>query len=326
MDSTYLIDEFVTVKPGAPFRLFPFGKVIKNGKAHDITPELAAQFKLPHFKPPIKLGSHRDETPAGGHIIGLEIRNDGLYAIPELNENGTSALDQGAYRYQSPEVIWPGGGYEDPQTGQTIEGPLIVGAALLHTPHLGEAAALYSVEPINQEVHSMSEMVQVPESFWSKVMARLFPEPEDTPPEPAPQVETEQFAALTKERDELKAEIDALKAEQVKQARIDKFTAELKETKADQEGMVEILATLPDEQAAKVLQQFKALSAQIKESNLTGEIGSDGDGEDPDPKGAFVAAIKEKQEAGLSYDAAVQAASAERPELAAAYFSKKEVK
>ena len=147
--SDYLIDVFATVKPGVAYRLFPFGVIVKNGVKREITPEYARRFRLPHFKPPIKLGSHADTTPAGGFIVGLEVRDDGLYAIPEHTEQGAAVLADGSYRYHSPEVIWEGGGLENPADGEEIAGPLIVGDALLHTPHLGEAAALYNVEPMH---------------------------------------------------------------------------------------------------------------------------------------------------------------------------------
>ena len=60
----YAITELVAVRPGEPFRLLPFGRLVKGGRSWDITPEFARRFQLPHFKPPIKMGSHRDETPA----------------------------------------------------------------------------------------------------------------------------------------------------------------------------------------------------------------------------------------------------------------------
>lgn len=312
----YLLDQFVTVKPGAPFRLFPFGKLVKGGKERDITPELAALFKMPHFKPAIKLGSHDDITPAGGHIIGLEVRQDGLYAVPEYNEKGLQAVQEGAYRYQSPEVIWPGGGIEDPQTGAMIEGPLIVGAALLHTPHLGEAAALYSVNPM-MEVNDMTETVAVPANLWDKFMAWFDRSTAEPDPPATPVVEPEKFEALQKERDDLAARIMTLEAEQAKQARIDAFAAQLKETKVS-EG-AELLAAMSDEQAAWVVQQFKALSAQINESALLGEIGSDGAGAEQAPGVAFDAAIRAKMETDkLDYFAAAEAVALVNPELAKA--------
>ena len=90
--------EFVNTKPGDPIRLFPFGKLFKNGKLIEFTKELAARFRLPHFKPPIKLGSHNDDQAAGGHITGLEVRDDGLYAHVELTDKGGEALVAGDFR------------------------------------------------------------------------------------------------------------------------------------------------------------------------------------------------------------------------------------
>src|SRR5512139_4007279 len=163
MDTTYLIDNYVTTNQGPAYRLFPFGVIYKNGKRREITPEYAAQFKLPHFRPAVKLGSHEDTTPAGGFIVALEVRDDGLYAVPEWNEKGETAMQDGAYRYHSPEVLWDDGAIENPADGSLITGPLILGDALLHMPHLGEATALYSIEPITEE--QKMENVTVPASL-----------------------------------------------------------------------------------------------------------------------------------------------------------------
>ena len=65
-----------------------------------------------------------------------------------------------------------------------------------------------------------------------------------------------------------------MEAHQAHQARVDHFAAQLRETKVAPDA--EILASMSDEQAAWVVQQFKALSAQINESALTGEVGSAG--------------------------------------------------
>lgn len=147
MKTTFVIDRLLATSPGEPYRLLPFGEIHKAGVTINFTREYAAKFRLPHFKPPILLGSHTETTPAGGHIVGLEVRKDGLYAVPEFNEKGLQALRDGAYRYHSPEVLWEGRGFEDPGTGATIEGPIIVGDALLHAPHMGEATALYQAPP-----------------------------------------------------------------------------------------------------------------------------------------------------------------------------------
>jgi len=284
MDNTdYLIETFVKTQAGDPFRLFPFGKIVKGGKARFITPEFAAQFKLPHFKPAIKLGSHNEETPAGGHIVGLEVRADGLYAIPEWNEKGAQAMSDGAYKYHSPEVLFEGG-FENPQTGGAINAPLIVGDALLHTPHLGEATALYSVETI-KEIDM--ENVTVPASLWDKFTA--FIDSRLNPPQPE-KVVPEDYEATKIERDNFKAEAEKMKAEAERKTRLDKFEAELKETKAATD-MAELLADLAPEKADAIMRQFRALSEQINVSALTQEKGAEGSGGSADPQAEFNAAV-----------------------------------
>jgi hypothetical protein len=317
-----LVDNYVTVRPGEPYRLLPFGKIVKNGKVREMTNDLAARFKLPHFKPPIKLGSHEETTPAGGHIVALEVRGDGLYAIPEVTDKGALALSDGDYRYHSPEVIWDGGGFEDPQTGAMIPGPLIIGDALLHTPHLGEATALYSTETITEVSTMTTETVSVPVGLWDKFMARLFPEPPVKPEPELPVVtEPDQMSAIVAERDTFKAELDAMKAEQAKTARLEQFSAQLKETKSP-EG-AEILAAMTDEQAAWVIERFKALSAQITESGIVGEIGTSAQGDlTEDPKARLDAATRQVMaEKKIDYAAAVRLVPADL--VAAAYPAKK---
>lgn len=279
MDSDLLlVDNYTGIRAGAPYRLLPFGALVKNGRRREITPEVARQFQLPHFKSPIKLGSHADVTPAGGFIVGLEVRDDGLYAIPEYTEKGEKALADGDYRYHSPEIIWEGGGLEDPTTGAIIPGPLIVGDALLHTPHLGEAAALYSIE----EVTMTDETVQVPKTFWETFNA-WFKKATEPPEDVTPAVDVEQMTAIQAERDEYKARLDALEADAARKARVDAFAARLAETKA--EPAADMLAGMTDEQAEWVLAQFSALSAQINDAALLGELGTTNAGdENDDPK------------------------------------------
>jgi phage I-like protein len=313
MDTTYLVDNYVNTKPGEPYRLFPFGKIVKNGRERVITPEYAATFKLPHFKPPVKLGSHNDETPAGGHIIGLEVRGDGLYAIPEWNDKGIKSVEDGAYRYHSPEVIWDDGGLENPENGDFIRGPLILGDAMLHTPHLGEAAKLYSIGD-----NTMEENIQMPKSFWDKFVAPLLDrKPETQVVEKTP----EDYEATKQERDEYKSKLAAIEAEKNRAGRVEKFTAALKETKVNFE-LSELLADLPEEKADAILKEFKALSAQIDESKLTGETGVQGEAE-TDPKAAFNAAVLAiAAEKKINYNAAFEHVKASSPDLFKAAFAK----
>jgi phage I-like protein len=319
-NTTYLIDNYTTTKTGAGYRLFPFGVIYKNGKRREITPELASQFKLPHFKPAIKLGSHEDPTPAGGFIVGLEVREDGLYAVPEWNEKGEIALQDGAYRYHSPEVIWDDGAIENPTDGTMINGPLILGDALLHMPHLGEATALYSIEPTTTEEKPMSENVTIPQNMWDKFIAPLFArEPEVQTVEVVK--EPEDYAATKIERDELKAKIEAQEAAGARKARVEKFTAELGETKADP-ALSDLLADLPDEKAEAIMRQFKALSEQINETVLTDEKGAEGVTAE-DPKAAFNAAVLSlSADKKISYNAAFEEVKQAQPDLFLAWAKK----
>ncbi len=317
---TILFDEFVNVKAGEAYRLFPFGKIIKGGKVREITPEFAATIKLPHFKPAIKLGSHEDATPAGGHIIALEVRADGLYAVPEFNDKGTQALADGAFRYHSPEIIWEGG-LEHPQGG-VMNAPLIVGDALLHSPHLGESAALYSVEEITQENQSMNENMNIPVSFWDKFIAPLLNKPAETV-EVVKEVIPEDYEATKSELAQYKAEIDKQTAATARASLVEKYGAEIKATKADP-TVAELLADVPAETAEAVLKQFKALSEQIKESDVIGEKGTSADGAiSEDPKAAFNAAVLAvSKEKGINYNAAFEHVKGTQPEVFRAAFSK----
>lgn len=321
MESSYFVDDFVTVKPGDPFRLLPFGTLVKNGKRRDITPAYAATFKLPHFRPPLKLGSHKDETPAGGHIVGLEVRDDGLYAIPELNEEGAAAVQKGSYRYHSPEIIWQEGVVENPQTGELNNSPLIWGAALLHTPHLGEQAAFYTVE-LSKEKLMSENTVTLPVSLYERFMGWI--DRNSATPAPTPPAVPDEFAAklqaAEQARQDLAAKVATLEAEQTQRARVEHFASELKATPLASAGDIHaLLSGLSDENAAAIVQQFKALSAQIVESNLTGKPGNS-QARNDNPVQAFNAAIEAKmQEAKVDYPTALQLVAAANPALYEAY-------
>lgn len=331
MMSTYLIDKFVSTKPGEPYRLFPFGVVFKGGKQRHITPEYAASFRLPHFKPPIKLGSHKEETPAGGHMLRLEVRQTGnpdtagLWVVPEMNDNGAKAVFDGAYRYHSPEVIFEGG-LEDPKTGKLIPAPLIVGDALLHTPHLGEATALYSIEPILQGEKPMTDSYTVPASFFEKFMGLFDRNKSETPPPPEAPKPTEDYSILQTKVDEYAAKIATLEAQNAQQAQ---FSAIRGEFQAETFGAaykalgtdatVEMLSTMTETQRAWTLTQLKALSAQIKEADLTGNLGKHTE-TGSDPTTAFNAAIVTEMEKNKTdYATAALAVAKAQPEVYTAY-------
>ena len=320
-ETEYAITEYLAVAPGEPFRLLPFGTLVKNGRRRDITPEVARAFRLPHFRPAIKLGSHADTTPAGGHIVGLEVRDDGLYAVPEFNDEGAAALARGAYRYHSPEIVWDGG-MEDPRTGAMQQGPLIVGDALLHTPHLGEAAALYAAEVSKGAMSMSNDTVTVPVSWLDRLLGRVPDEPPAPTPGPQPVAlsaapQADELSAVLAERNDLAAKIATMEAERTRAARVQHFDAELDGTPlADDAELPAVLADLPEATAAELLRKFKALAAQIQLSALTGDVGSEGQAVTGDPTAALDAAIRaEMTKNKTDYSAALTALMAAQPEL-----------
>ena len=332
MESIFAIDNFVNVREGEPFRLLPFGPLVKGGDKREITPEMAQKFRLPHYKPAIKIGSHKQEAPAAGHIRQLFIGEDGLYALPEFTDKGMKVVQEGDYKYQSPEIVWEGG-MEDPKTGDMIEAPLIVGAALLHDPHLGEDAALYQAEGLDdthrQKETNMSETVEVPKTFWDSVVT-FFQAPEkDTeevqPEKDAPEVDIEKFEAIKSERDEYQAKLDEMEAQAEREQLMsdirgefdtDEYGAAFQEMPESDET-IEMLVGMDEEQREWVLTQFRAMSKQIDESALTGEEGTSGEGVDADnPREKLNAVVEAKaKEESISYNEALSIVSNEQPEL-----------
>jgi len=322
--SDFILDTFVAVQPGQPYRLIPFGEIHRGGVVRNITPEYAQKFKLPHFKPPIKMGSHDDYAPAGGFITSLEVRSDGLYAIPEMNDQGMDCAARGDYRYHSPEIIWDDGAIEDATTGEWIYGPIILGDSWLHTPALGEAAALYTFSTKEYEPMADEQTVQVPVSFFDKFLS-VFKKPEEPKPEPTPQPapQVDELTALASERDQLKAKLEAIEADKAKAAHLEAVKVEVVK-EADQFGASYIelskaeettamLAGMTEEQRAWVMRNFKALSKQIDESKLTQEVGNNappaGD------KSAHEVISEYAAEHKISYVDAVKKLSVEKPEI-----------
>ena len=326
-DTTYLLEHYVFTKAGEPFRLFKFGKLVKDGAVRIITKELAARFKLPHFKPPIKRGSHDDAAPAGGHIVALEVRDDGLWAMPEYNEQGLLAIENGDYRYHSPEVIWDGW-LENPETGEKIEGPLIVGDALLHTPHLGEAAALYSVEVIDggndmtvqDEKVSLGLLGQLFDLF-SKQEPQLPDDTEPTPPDPTEDYQAQYETAQT-QVEQLTAQVADFEAAGKQKERLDHFAAEFSEVEAVAENvdLFGILAEVTEEQAEQLMVIIKAIAEQARVANLTQDVGDTGADIEGDPTATFDAAVKKVMgDKEVGYNAAMGIVRDEQADVFNAY-------
>jgi hypothetical protein len=325
-------EHFVSTQPGEPYRLLPFGRIGRPGLDKDITPEFAKLFKLPHFKPPIKLGSHEEETPAGGHIIRLEVRDDGLYAVPELNESGTNSLGKGEYRYHSPEIIWEDEGIFDAQ-GNFIQGPLILGDAFLHTPHLGEAAALYGTQVYHIENSDLAKEAPLSEeknmdlTLFEKVFGSRISHLEAEKETLTEQV-TELTAAkadletkveeIAAERDKAISKLEAIEADKAKAEKEAAVRESLGEVEFDEET-VTMLSGLEDEQRDKLIVKFKALHEQAKQGDIEQELGSEGGGI-KDPAQAFNLAVTAKmKDAKVGFTDALEMVKAESPDLYTAY-------
>lgn len=311
--------DFVSVKAGEPYRLLPLGRIFRGGRFIDVTKELLSKFRLPHFRPPIKLGSHNDETPAGGHIVGLEVREDGLYAVPEYTDTGINSLFRGDYRYHSPEIIWEGGSLENPTDGSRIEGPLIVGDALLHTPHLGEATALYEIS-----VHggaTMTETVTVPLTWFDRLLGRQEPDTQMEPvatPKPQdnkPDEFAAKFEAEAAKVERLTAQIAEMEAEKARAGRVSHFAAAFAETPlTDDTELHELLANVDDKTAGALVIKFRALAEQAKHANLTADLGSHGDSGVNAGVAKYQAAVDELVKTGMERGKAAQYVAENHPE------------
>ena len=169
----------------------------------------------------------------------------------------------------------------------------------------------------------MNENVTIPQSLWDKFIAPLFArEPEKV--EVVKTVEPDDYAAVKQENEQFKAEIEKQKAETTRKARVEKFGADLKETKADP-ALAELLADLPDEKADAIMRQFRALSAQVNDGSLTTETGTDGGTAvvSDDPQAAFNAAVLAlSQEKGIFYHVAFEQVKRDQPDLFKAAFKK----
>ena len=323
--SFYALDDFAQVVAGQPYRLLPFGVIHRNGKQHNITPEYALQFKLPHFKPAIKLGGHRDDQPAGGFIRRLEVREDGLYAVPEHTDEGVQALAKGSFRYHSPEILWDGF-VEDAVTGEKIEGPIIMGDALLHNPALGESVALFSVDQFIYGGDQVSDntTVSVPVSWLERFFLGKKEQEQapvvEAPVEPAinrdDYVAVTEFDAVKAEKDELAAKIATMEAAQSRADRVAHFEAELGDGVTEE--IPSLLAGLAPEVAEPLTIAIKALLAQ--RADLTADIGSQAPDATGDPKLALDSAIKAKQAGGLTYPQAFEVVQREQPEIVRAAY------
>ncbi len=155
---------------GQPFRIMPMGEFQRGERKIAIVKtdleQMAANYATgkPRWKIPIYAGHPTDkqpDPPSVGYVQKLEVRDDGLYAYPEYNDDGKVMIDKGQYRYNSPGVLWSKNGstYADEQGKQHDN--IVDHIALTNRPFFGQNTALFSADPAIVEKFQLAGMDRV---------------------------------------------------------------------------------------------------------------------------------------------------------------------
>lgn len=166
----FLLDEIE--KPKFWYNVLPISKfvyVLPSGKKEtiEITKELCEKivdnFKqgIPHYQPPVNI-SHNDFAGSYGTVIDMEAKDDGLWILVELTEEGYELVKNGKFRYMSAEFTER---YVEKKTGQEV-GPVFLGVALTNRPAHPEVAEI-KLEEEAQEIIKLGITPMPPES-WEK--------------------------------------------------------------------------------------------------------------------------------------------------------------
>ena len=231
MSNLTWVDPFKYVA-GAPFRIFPVGEFKRGDRTLDLTKERLAEMKSnyeanrPRWKAPI-YGGHPTETqpdpPKLGNVSSLELRDDGLYALPEYNDSGTRLISDESYQYVSPGVLWKlaGAAYTDEQ-GNEFDN-VLDHLALTNRPYFGSKTALFSSdESLAREGNLITDILSEVKSSITELFkdfkseVKVKEKESETMTEPI--VKVEDFNAL-------KTQMETLSAE--RKAEAEKFAAEL---------------------------------------------------------------------------------------------------
>jgi phage I-like protein len=312
------------------FRIFPVGTFSRLGRTVELTREKLANmvrnFKngLPGFRVPIKR-THDDTTGKFGDVVDLELRADGLYARPEWLPSGEQMLVEGSFQYLSPEVLWGPTDY-DGQDGVT---DLLMGIAVLNDPFFPEAALYCASDDAGEDYQGKEDDTvnekQLKNAFTAWIQDLFGPQNQGGR---GPQSEAFQAMAARAEEAEreaaaLRAQAAQAEAERRHQARVERFGAALEvERYAALAGVPELLAAVEDDElAGQLAEQFRALAAQIRESELFGEIGQPTPHDLPDdPVGRYMAlAASYAAEHDVDITEAYAAVDALHPDLYEAY-------
>lgn len=166
----FLLDEIKKQKFW--YNVLPISKfvyVTPTGKKEtiEITKELCVKivdnFKkgIPHYRPPVNI-SHNDFAGSYGTVIDMEAREDGLWILVELSEQGYELVKNGKFRYMSAEFTEK---YIEKKSGKEV-GPVFLGVALTNRPAHPEVAEIRLAEE-QEDVIKLGVTPNPPES-WAK--------------------------------------------------------------------------------------------------------------------------------------------------------------
>ena len=147
---------------GKPFRVMPLGTFKRGERTLTITKDnlqqMAANFEngRPRWKVPVYFGhptAEQPDPPKAGNIASVEVRDDGLYAVPEYTDKGKASVEGGEYQFVSPGVLWDknGSAYVDEQ-GRQFDN-VIEHVALTNRPFFGQHVALFSEPGVIENMH-----------------------------------------------------------------------------------------------------------------------------------------------------------------------------
>ena len=353
------IDSFAAVSPTDWIRILPIGKFERMGRSVQVTrqklEEMVRNFKQgkPGFGVPIKV-THDDTTGKVGNIIDLEVREDGLYGLPDWFPRGLQMLRDKWFQYVSGEVIW---GPIDYDNGEKVSN-LLVGLALLNDPYFHETALfsiddLRSANPVKPVSHSESEEAEREDSSalddadgnesnqtgdvdmdektlveaFASALDRVFGKKAEPTPEPEkltlPVEETEEYKALQARLEKAEQAREKAERAQAFSDRVEKFRAivgdELKIGEKDGADLFATIAETHPEEAQALAEQVKALYAQVTEGVLLKELGTSTPEDTADPVAKFTALVEKAKQDGKDEASAIEAVGREHPDLYLAY-------
>jgi hypothetical protein len=298
-----LVERFELPDPGGWLRLLPVGTFARFGRELTVTPEMVREMQenfghVPETGVPVTR-AHDDAAGKVGDLVEVHARPDGLWGRIRWSATGLRLLAEGAFRYLSPEILWGPVDYD----GRTVRN-VLAGLSLVNRPFFGQQVSLFRLQAgappeedqqyQQKEGDCMDDTVEVPCSFFERLMARLWPQGE-----------------------EARARLRELEA---RRALVERFGA--LETAGLGQGWADRLvrvAEFDEELADEIAARFRALLAQNAQGALFAEIGATG-GQAAGPVERFNAAIKAAMHTyGLDYVAAGQKIAAEQPELYGEY-------